>query len=1226
MQNLKLVVVGDGAVGKSSLLITVRVLTGLAQFCACAHMRVHHLAQYTTNSFPSDYVPTVFDNYSANVNHRGIRISLGIFDTAGQEDYDRLRPLSYPQTDVFFLCFSVASRPSFDNVMAKWSHELRHHAPGVPIILVGCKVDLRSSPSSPHSYPVTAEQAKGAAKTIGAECYVETSALTMQGVSAAFDQAIAAALRGKAAKKSSMRAAGCMPSISARRRSRARSAYDATLMAPTMPPAGKAPKLEVETSPWADDLRSLIGSWEDADLVLHVGESCAIPAHRAVICAASTFWYDVLTGATAPSPDNGRGVLLEVRLGKPTHVDLDPSRIDEASARLLVEYLYVGMPTLLLTHPLLLATPAARAQLDKLAAAATLFGDCAPLLQAIDNAKHGRSESLNASIGTFLNDSTGQRLVHLCLGKPLFADIVLQAPDQSTMPAHRAILRSRCAALRVRMQAGSTLEGGDGGGSVTKAEAPVLGLGDDLGSACWATLLEYLYSGHAVLGEQTCPAITSKPNEAKDEAAADVGADDDKELVERATAVLELACRLGLSRLITLSELHLTKLIDRAVRSSIANAGLDMIGLLLHSQVLDGTSQLNAWLLHFVASNYVCFRKNAEWQRLGAANTAHVEAHRWPPASYDRAVAGYEKRLQEVKRPLLTMLVSALGRGGPSAKAMASEAANLLQIEQQDAAALERAEKSVLVAKEEERARAAAAAAASKLEVAASLAKQAAVQQQPCAAEGASISNVATPVAYGVPEAERKEDGAEAAAIEAVAVEVGEGKGSKTEEFIVCCIDRSGSMGAPLGDRSRMDAVKQMFMAFRDRTESLGEDGEKHHLGLVQFDHQVETLLSPTSSLSAFEGVLDHLKQRGTTAIYDAVVQAARMLQPIFEQDEAHDADLRILVLSDGNNNNGCHAQVALDAATAIGAVVDCIIVGSSPDSNLRRIVSATGGECYQIQTLEEGFELLEAEAVVSSHARRGGMPKPPFVPCTSVRLESLCEKGLTRGGSGAHAQALRPALSKAKVMAVGSLPQLAGGVATVIDGAHATSVLAPPPAGLQNVNGAAAKRIMHELKQMACGDAAVWLAGGEGVHVFPAESNLAFWRVLLEGPASSPFAGGTFGLTVQVPTTYPTEPPKIRFETPVYHCNISEGGVICLDLLRERWSPHLTIGQCLEAVRLLLATPNPDEALRQWIAELTIASRNSGGQDTRYAEQAQAMTRQKAGKSVSEWRAEMGC
>ncbi|XP_015059220.1 rac-like GTP-binding protein ARAC7 isoform X1 [Solanum pennellii] len=191
---IKCVTVGDGAVGKTCMLIC-----------------------YTNNRFPTDYIPTVFDNFSANVSMDGKIVNLGLWDTAGQEDYSRLRPLSYRCADVFVLAFSLISRASYENVLKKWMPELRRFAPDVPIVLVGTKLDLRDDNGylADHidSNIITPAQGEELRKQIGAAAYVECSSKTQQNVKAVFDTAIKVVLqpprRMEVSSKKRHRSTGC---------------------------------------------------------------------------------------------------------------------------------------------------------------------------------------------------------------------------------------------------------------------------------------------------------------------------------------------------------------------------------------------------------------------------------------------------------------------------------------------------------------------------------------------------------------------------------------------------------------------------------------------------------------------------------------------------------------------------------------------------------------------------------------------------------------------------------------------------------------------------------------------------------------------------------------------------------------------------------------------------------------------------------------------------------
>jgi len=177
-KRVKLVVVGDGAVGKTSLLI-----------------------RFATGEFPNEYVPTVFENYTAQMKRETDVILLHLWDTAGQEDYDRLRPLSYPGADVVLLCFSTISQASYDAIKEKWAPEVHHFIPSIPHILVGTKIYLREEkhpdPNSGKFEPITNEQGQRMANEIKAVKYMEVSSKTGRGVQDVYNEAVGMVLRDR---------------------------------------------------------------------------------------------------------------------------------------------------------------------------------------------------------------------------------------------------------------------------------------------------------------------------------------------------------------------------------------------------------------------------------------------------------------------------------------------------------------------------------------------------------------------------------------------------------------------------------------------------------------------------------------------------------------------------------------------------------------------------------------------------------------------------------------------------------------------------------------------------------------------------------------------------------------------------------------------------------------------------------------------------------------------
>ncbi|KAK7895245.1 hypothetical protein WMY93_020570 [Mugilogobius chulae] len=189
---LKIVIVGDGGCGKTSLLMV-----------------------YAKGDFPETYAPSVFEKYNTTISVGGKDIRLNLYDTAGQDDYDRLRPLAYQEANVVLVCFDVTNPTSFENVLVKWFPEVKHFCRDIPLILIGCKTDLRKDKECARKLralnlePITYTQGEEACKEMNAEVYLECSAKFQENVEDIFREATKRALAFRRKQKNYKRKRKC---------------------------------------------------------------------------------------------------------------------------------------------------------------------------------------------------------------------------------------------------------------------------------------------------------------------------------------------------------------------------------------------------------------------------------------------------------------------------------------------------------------------------------------------------------------------------------------------------------------------------------------------------------------------------------------------------------------------------------------------------------------------------------------------------------------------------------------------------------------------------------------------------------------------------------------------------------------------------------------------------------------------------------------------------------
>jgi hypothetical protein len=362
------------------------------------------------------------------------------------------------------------------------------------------------------------------------------------------------------------------------------------------------------------------------------------------------------------------------------------------------------------------------------------------------------------------------------------------------------------------------------------------------------------------------------------------------------------------------------------------------------------------------------------------------------------------------------------------------------------------------------------------------------------------------------------------------------------DEAIVICVDTSLSMSTPMPkgwipDRSssglnpsRLTEVKEFFKNLALRISALNLST---HLGLVTFsDKNMVTVKQPLTALHLnFNHQLDNIEPSGSTAIFDAVNKARMMLTAVKRQYPKTKS--RIILLTDGEDNQSITLPSTVSSSLYSNDIVlDAVVLGSTHTSNLFKIAKNTGGYAFSPQTQQALFQIFLLETVVDIRTRPNitkvscsnwttFTPKPAdmanpyeFPPCRPhPNLEDYfialndAERFMNRisrqpVGSSASVHSSSTRLSVASTMTVG-----AGGNSRIL---------------------------LSEIKAMIDNP-------HKYMDVYVSQSNMCFWKVVMQGPPDSPYANGTFLLYIEMGSDFPRRPPSARFITPMLHPNITK-------------------------------------------------------------------------------------
>ncbi|RDW68118.1 hypothetical protein BP6252_09514 [Coleophoma cylindrospora] len=424
------------------------------------------------------------------------------------------------------------------------------------------------------------------------------------------------------------------------------------------------------------------------------------------------------------------------------------------------------------------------------------------------------------------------------------------------------------------------------------------------------------------------------------------------------------------------------------------------------------------------------------------------------------------------------------------------------------------------------------------------------------------------------------------------------------EEFIVVCFDLSGSMGKTLGDNwaggetkntfTRLDEAKQVFRNIIARMGAC-----KAHIGLVTFSSKQKIRMSApiTKPDVTFKDSLEASTCGGNTAIWDALLLAKGLLLPY--QARHPDTKLRIIALTDGQDNNSkARPREVCQSLYDSNIVLDSIVIGTDVTDDLFIISKHTGGYAFRPTSRELLFQIFLLEPFLNISARPDieripfinydeSTPKDADMP-TVFDIPPCRPHPLQHGSFISLNDASRFfTLRTTSLLGNASVPFLSGQLpvrggpnvaADLPSQINAPSIRLPGLYRSERSGVSFGKLYLDEMRLMVANPC-------QFMDVYVNESDMSFWKVVMAGPAESPYENGTYVLFVHLTTGFPRTPPDVRLLTPILHPNITKHGRICHGILANGWDPNFHIHDILQDIYGLLATPEMSDALDELAA-----------------------------------------